>query len=144
MNQLIEHLEDPGNAMRKAREILRPGGVLIMETPSLEGPDARIFRSRYWGNWHAPRHWHLFSAASLGAAAERAGLRMVSVDYILCPFSWLHSVQYMLRERFGWERIGRWIDVDRIVPLAAATGFDLVQRIFTRKTSNMRVIVQKT
>ena len=142
MNQLIEHLEDPRIALRKARELLRPGGALIIETPALEGQDARIFRDRYWGQWHAPRHWNVFSAKSLSAAAEQAGLKVLSVEYIVCPFSWLHSLQYMLRDRWGWERLGRWFDVDHFVPLVAATGLDLIQRAFTSRTSNMRVVAQ--
>lgn len=134
---------DPGASIRKSFELLRPGGVLIMETPSLDAWDARLFRRRYWGGWHAPRHWNLFTPASLGRCVEEAGFKVALITHVLSPFSWLHSVQYALRERFGFHRLGRWFDVDRLLPLSIASGIDLLQLVLTGKTANMRVVAQK-
>jgi len=143
MNQLIEHVEDPVASLQKSFEILRPGGALIIETPNLRAWDPRIFRRRYWGCWHAPRHWNLFDAESLSGVARRVGFEVVQVKYTLNPFAWLHSVQYLLRDRFGWERIGRKFDVDNFLLLCGASGLDIIQKILTGRTSNMRLVVVK-
>lgn len=143
MNQLIEHVADPGASIRKSFELLRPGGALIMETPSLDGWDARMFRRRHWGGWHAPRHWNLFTPASLRRCVEAAGFEVAEVKHILSPFSWLHSVQYTLRDRFGLGRIARWSDVDRIVPLCIAGTIDVLQLALTSKTACMRLVARK-
>jgi SAM-dependent methyltransferase len=47
MFHVIEHLDSPRRAVLRARELLRPGGVLMIETPTV---DCLWFR-------HAPRHW---------------------------------------------------------------------------------------
>jgi len=143
MNQLIEHVEDPAAAVLKAFNILRPGGVLILETPNLDSWDARLFSKRYWGGWHAPRHWNLFNSETLSRCVLKVGFDLAEVSYILSPFSWLHSIQYGLRERLGWKRMAQWFDVDHFVPLCAASSLDLIQLAFTRRTANMRLIVQK-
>jgi SAM-dependent methyltransferase len=143
MNQLIEHVEDPTASIAKAYDVLKPGGVLIMETPTLDGWDARLFRARYWGGWHAPRHWNLFTAQSLGRCVEEAGFHVAEVNYLLSPYSWLHSIQYFLTERLGWRRLARLFDVDRLVMLCASGVVDLAQIALSGKTASMRLIAQK-
>mgnify|MGYP003700396993 CR=1 FL=1 len=140
MNQLIEHVEDPQKVMTICHDMLRPGGVLILETPNPNAWEAVLFRARYWGGWHAPRHWNIFTPEPLGKAAAACGLEPLGVEYTLNPFSWLHSIQYLLRERFGWDRVGRLSDVDRFVPLALASSLDVVQKAVTGRTSNQRLI----
>lgn len=143
MNQLIEHVENPGEVLESCRHMLRPGGVLIMETPNYVAWDAQMFRRRYWGCWHAPRHWNIFCADSLGKLAQKSGLEVVSMDYTLNPFGWLHSIQYWMRERLGWERLGRKVDVDSFLALCAASGVDVVQKLASGRTSNLRLVCRK-
>jgi hypothetical protein len=68
---------------------------------------------------------------------------LTEVTHILSPFSWLHSIQYLLRERFGWERLGRMFDVDKLLPLCMVSGVDLIQRGLTGRTANMRLVAIK-
>ena len=143
MNQLIEHVQDPLACLEKAYEMLRPGGVIIMETPSLEGWDAKLFRRRYWGGWHAPRHWNLFTAVSLAEAARQKGLEVAEVEYILSPFSWLHSLQYLIRDKTRFGRLARSLDVTNFISLCVASGLDVVQLLLRSKTSNMRLVARK-
>lgn len=143
MNQLIEHVEDPGKVLTKCGEMLRPGGVIIMETPNHQAWDAQLFRDRYWGCWHAPRHWNVFSPQSLSDLVKRSGLEVASVEYTLCPFSWVHSVQYWMRERLGWERLGRMLELDNVFALVCGSGMDVIQKVLVGKTSNQRLIARK-
>ena len=143
MNQIIEHFEDPGTVLEKAFDILRPGGVVIMETPSLEGWDAHLFRDRYWGGWHAPRHWTLYTEDSLKEVVQKSGFEVAEINYILSPFTWLHSLQYLIRERFNLPRFSRVFDVDNFLGLCVAGIVDSIQLAIRSKTANMRFIARK-
>ena len=143
MNQLIEHLEDPAAAMQKAFSLLAPGGVLFIETPSTDAWDFRLFRKRYWGGWHTPRHWHLFRAETLSRLAQQVGFETVEVSHILSPNFWLQSVHHMIAERWRSPRLAKLFDVNVLFSLAGATLLDLVQLTLRNKTSNFRLVVRK-
>ena len=73
---VIEHLPDPVGALRRARDLLRPGGVLWVATPNLRSLAHRMF-GRDWLSLDPPRHLVLFSAESLRGAFEAAGLQAI-------------------------------------------------------------------
>jgi 2-polyprenyl-3-methyl-5-hydroxy-6-metoxy-1,4-benzoquinol methylase len=143
MNQILEHLEDPQAAVARAYELLNPGGVLIIETPSTDGWDAMLFRRRYWGGWHTPRHWHLFNEQTLRDTLTKHGFKIARVDYLLNPYAWLHSVRFTLREKFGWHRVGELFQVNFLPALVLAVLIDTMQKLVRRKTSNIRIVGQK-
>lgn len=143
MNQLIEHVADPRLVLRKCFEALRPGGVMIIETPTLEAWDARLVPARYWAGWHAPRHWSIFDAETLSRTAKEEGFEVAEINYILSPFILLHNMQYLIRERLGMQRLGRIFDVTHIVPLLLASGIDQLALLFGRKSSNMQMVLRK-
>jgi 2-polyprenyl-3-methyl-5-hydroxy-6-metoxy-1,4-benzoquinol methylase len=143
MLQLIEHVENPTAILKKCFEILRPGGVVIMETPSLEGLDGKIFYKRYWGGWHAPRHWSIFTEKTLGNLVKSVGFSITEVNYVLNPFGWLHSIQYLLKEKSRFKTFAHFFDVNHLLALALAVGIDRTQMILTGKSSNMQFIAQK-
>ena len=71
---LIEHVEDPVAVLAKMRELLAPGGRILVKTPNHDSLDARLFRHRSWGGYHCPRHWVIFTPESFARAAGAAGL----------------------------------------------------------------------
>jgi 2-polyprenyl-3-methyl-5-hydroxy-6-metoxy-1,4-benzoquinol methylase len=74
---LIEHLADPGRFLAQVASVLRPDGVLGVKTPNLDCPEGEVFGPHY----HSLKREHLsfFSADSLTAAAQAAGLEPVHV-----------------------------------------------------------------
>ena len=86
MWQVIEHVPDPLAVLRKIRDLLKAGGVLIMETRNHRGFDAKMLLER-WGGWALPYHlWH-FDPASLRLLSETAGFRVLRLkvhksDYV--------------------------------------------------------------
>lgn len=62
MFQVLEHVEDPPVILEAVSRLLAPGGIFVVETPNILSLDAKIFRRRYWGGYHFPRHWNLFHA----------------------------------------------------------------------------------
>ncbi len=140
MNQLIEHVRDPKAVLEKIATALAPGGHLFIETPNIDSYDARLFRKRYWGGYHLPRHFHLFDTRSLREVVEQAGLRTVSQKPLICPQFWIISIQNWLKDR-GAHRLSEWINPFNPLLLAPATVLELIhQRIGW--TSNQQVVAQ--
>lgn len=141
MNQVIEHLDDPAVVVKRAAELLKPGGVLIIETPSVDAWDAKMFWDRYWGGWHTPRHWTLYTAKTLGDLMVNSGLEIVETRHILSPNFWLQSLHHKLSEGSSLsKKIAPYFDVKSFVPLCVASAIDVVQLALTGKTSNFRMI----
>jgi len=76
---VIEHLPAPLAALERARDLLRPGGRLILETQDLGAPLARLL-GRRWHHFKHDEHLVHFDARTLRAALERAGLRVVRLQ----------------------------------------------------------------
>lgn len=75
-----EHLENPDAALRRAHELVRPGGLLIFTTVNMGGLGAKIFRGRW--PWFMRMHLHYFTPKSLSALVERAGFQVLSTSTV--------------------------------------------------------------
>jgi SAM-dependent methyltransferase len=97
MHHMIEHAFDPFATLALCRSLLRPGGLLVGETPNTDCWDLEMFRG-YWGGLHAPRHTVLFTPPSLARAARTAGLEVVDIVHALQPAHIALSVQHWLQD----------------------------------------------
>lgn len=77
-NQVIEHLVDPLETLSAARALLRPGGMLLMETWDIGSAVARVFNSK-WQQVAPPFVVWLWDRRQLKAILGRAGFRTVSI-----------------------------------------------------------------
>jgi 2-polyprenyl-3-methyl-5-hydroxy-6-metoxy-1,4-benzoquinol methylase len=73
LNHVIEHVPRPLEALGRARELLAPGGVIVVVTPNVGGAGFRLHGS-CWYALDAPRHLHLFDSHALDELARRVGL----------------------------------------------------------------------
>jgi 2-polyprenyl-3-methyl-5-hydroxy-6-metoxy-1,4-benzoquinol methylase len=132
---LIEHVEDPGAVLAKARALLRPGGVILVQTPNWRCLDERLFRRRSWGGYHTPRHWVLLTQPSLTALVERAGLHIRRFAYTQGGWFWAVSVLAWFHEQ-GLVRASFERPLNRhplFGPLAALfAAFDFARLPFAR------------
>jgi SAM-dependent methyltransferase len=78
--QVLEHLVDPVQALRSAAELLKPGGVMVVEVPNNESAIARQ-SGLAWEHMDAPRHLNFFDQDSLQATVARAGLQLESTFF---------------------------------------------------------------
>ena len=144
MNQVIEHLDDPKTVVKRSFDLFSPGGVLMIETPSVDAWDARIFKRRHWGGWHTPRHWVLYTPAALKRLVDQAGFETVEITHLLSPNFWLQSVHHRLSEGGPIARkLARMFDVSNPLALPVAAFIDVVQLQVTGKTSNFRLVARK-
>jgi hypothetical protein len=134
----------PDEVVQSLSRLLSPGGTLAIETPNFESLDARLFRTRFWGGYHFPRHWHVFTPGSLTSLLQRQGLVVESVRYQTGHSFWLFSLHHWLRYRAGCPRLARFVHPFGNVPLLAlVTLFDLVRGKLGAKTSAMLVTARK-
>jgi SAM-dependent methyltransferase len=91
---VIEHVRDPEGWLLRIREMLIPGGILLLITPSLDSWTHRLLRSR-WMEYKV-EHLHYFSAMSIRLLLERCGFdeirvspsrKVLTIDYISRHFS---------------------------------------------------------
>ena len=95
---VIEHLNRPVENLAAARDILVPGGFLLIETPNIKSWPARIFKSR-WVTLDAPRHLNLFSPNNLRHALEQADFELLNlVTYSPSTMEYTESIRYALMD----------------------------------------------
>ena len=73
---VIEHLEDPRDALQRCHRYLTPGGHLFITTPDTSAPVARLLGS-HWYYIDLLEHVSLFSAANLTRLLTECGFRVV-------------------------------------------------------------------
>lgn len=74
----LEHLHRLVESLDRARELLKPGGQLVIAVPNLDGADAR----RYGPSWialDAPRHLYHFTPETLGKLLEKHGFSVLDL-----------------------------------------------------------------
>ena len=76
ISHVIEHVYDPRSMLRRIHRLLKPGGMLWLETPNMRSSGAK----RYGENWRGlevPRHLVLFSRKSLVSSLRNTGFRSI-------------------------------------------------------------------
>lgn len=71
----IEHVVDPIEWIRNLKEVLNPGGILVLETPN-----AQFYLERGLVEVFSLQHIHVFSAASIDYALRESEMKVCSID----------------------------------------------------------------
>lgn len=144
MFHVIEHVDNPLAVVLKIREWLSKDGVLALETPNLDSLDARLFKDSFWGGYHIPRHWNLFTPATISRLLERAGMKVERISYQTGHSFWMYSLHHTLRYgKLKIPRLGKLFDPLTGLPfLVMFTGFDKLRAALSAKTSSMLVIAR--
>jgi len=143
MLQLIEHVEDPVAICRGVHALLRPGGCFVVETPNTAGIDYRLFQRSWWGHYHFPRHWNLFSASSLQRMLETAGFRVESSEFLISTSAWTISLHNWLLDR-GWpDPVVRFFHYQNPLLLSLFVALDWTRARLGLETSNQRAVARR-
>jgi SAM-dependent methyltransferase len=146
LSNIIEHVANPDVLLAKAFALTSPGGLAVLQTPSTEGLDARLFIGGRWGGYHCPRHWILFNERNLVELARRTGYEIVESRYTQAASFWALSALFVLEDagvvRITPERPAMFHPMFK--PLAAGfAAFDFLRLALGMKTSQMVFVLRK-
>ncbi len=78
MNHILEHVVSPHTMLERAADLLRPGGHLIGQLPTITSWENRLF-GHNWGGYHYPRHLQIPSKSGLTGLLEDVGFSSVRI-----------------------------------------------------------------
>lgn len=93
MHHSLEHMADPLGALREARRLLDPGGLLVVRVPVASTYAWRTYGA-HWVQLDAPRHIFIPSDHGLRVLAHRAGFVVDRVAYDSDAFQFWGSELY--------------------------------------------------
>jgi len=150
MHQVIEHVHDPRAVVEKVFRLMKPGGLLSVETPDTQSWDARLASRRYWGGYHAPRHFYLFDKPSLQRLMREVGFDILWSRSILSPAIWAHTIHHWLNDKPFFRRLFTVPPFRNLAPyyrsapiLAVFTLVDIAQVKLAGTSSNQQIGVRK-
>lgn len=116
--EVLEHVEDPAATLVALRELLAPGGRLVLTVPNWGGWGARWFGAE-WIALDLPRHLTHFDAGSLLRMLTSAGLRTIHHSTVGHSGWWRHSARRGAGQGLG-RRLCRAKLLSRLLSALAA------------------------
>lgn len=143
MHQLIEHVRDPREILEKIGTILKPGGVLTIETPDIDCWDYRLLHKRYWSVYHIPRHFYIFDKKNFSRLAEELGYEVISTRSLVNPVAWIHTIKSYCADHRLLRRFAGFFNHDNPIMLAIFTPLEILQIKLAGTSSNMQINLRK-
>ena len=81
---LLEHLDDPINAMKKCFELLNQGSILLMKTVNYNCLNRKI-RKESWSGFRPPDHMIYFNPSNLKSFLKKTGFSKIKISAM--PFN---------------------------------------------------------
>lgn len=131
---VIEHVPDPRRTLECAFAILRPGGVIAINTPDTGSAWARAF-GRHWHAYCPPEHLSYFNRRNMQALLSLCGFEVVSVMKIGKRF----TPAYIASMLWRWQRLRCWRWIGRALERTPLNRFELPVNI----RDNMFLIARK-
>ena len=78
---VVEHVEDVRQTLTEWQRVLKPGGILFMETPDGASPKVRKLGVAYRKFW-APEHTYTFTHGNLSRFLEESGMEVVAGPWV--------------------------------------------------------------
>jgi SAM-dependent methyltransferase len=127
---VLEHVVDPMETMKRCRDLLKPGGCLFLNVPDLDSLEARLLGRRW--PLLLPEHMNYFNRPSLKLCGATSGLELVrfgrrrsffSVQYVLFRLSQHRIPAAKLLSRIAQAGIGRVL-----IPVSLGETFAMFRR----------------
>jgi 2-polyprenyl-3-methyl-5-hydroxy-6-metoxy-1,4-benzoquinol methylase len=80
MWDVVEHVVDPQALLDTARGLLKPGGLLVVETQDIDSRFARLLGPR-WHHYKHAEHIYHFTPATIATTVGKAGFRVEKVTH---------------------------------------------------------------
>jgi 2-polyprenyl-3-methyl-5-hydroxy-6-metoxy-1,4-benzoquinol methylase len=82
MLHVIEHMPDPSENLREIRRLLKPGGVLVVETPRFDSLMFKILGRRERSLSNCNGHIYFFTVPTLRRMLEQNGFEVIKVELV--------------------------------------------------------------
>ena len=128
----IEHVPNPVEVLASTRALLRPGGRVAVVTDNTAAWSHALFRGRYWGGYHCPRHLYLFNPATLRRLADLTHLEVVRLGTMVSPVNWVYSIHNALVDLHAGEWLVNRFSLASPGSLAAFTLLGMLQQLLDR------------
>jgi SAM-dependent methyltransferase len=109
MIQVLPHFIDPTRAMKVVAGVLKPGGLLLVETWNRRSWTARLL-GKAWHEYSPPSVLHWFDPVGVARLGAEFGLTEISRGRPSKKISGAHA-KSLLRHKFGPSLIGRTISL---------------------------------
>jgi SAM-dependent methyltransferase len=76
MWHVLEHVSDLNGRMKQIKDLLMPGGTLIIAVPNCNAKDAETYRE-FWAAYDLPRHLYHFAESDIKLLMENYGFKIV-------------------------------------------------------------------
>ncbi len=95
MINVIEHVASPNELLKEVHKIMRVGGVLMIETPTLDSLWPKLLKERWW-NYREPEHHFFFSSQTMKKLLDANGFalidsikayKLLSLRYLIFQFN---------------------------------------------------------
>lgn len=100
ISHVIEHLPNPVLTIKKAYNLLKEEGVLLLETPNISSLLFKAFKSDFW-QIDSPRHFQIFNIKSLTFLLENKGFIIDSLITSNSKNGVINSIQSFITKRYG-------------------------------------------
>lgn len=106
--EVIEHLSEPKLVFQKLNRILKPGGLLLIQTANFEGWQAIKAGASY--HYYLPGHFYYYSESNLKKILDRSGF----TDHITYPGVDFPLLAKLLKSRGSfrsWTEYRKWFRI---------------------------------
>ena len=109
---VVEHLHQPIDDLKRAAAALKAGGHLILSLPNLESFEVKLFAD-CWQGWELPRHLYFFSRETLASTLKDLNFTIVDrINLSGGQISFALSLRNMYADR---EEVPLWNQVASII-----------------------------
>ncbi len=135
MFDLIEHLENPKEVLKKVAKVMNKDGILVIQTGDAGSTWAKLMGK----NWHffaPPQHFYFYSQKNMRDLLQQAGFKVVKIQKV---GKWVslrylfHMMRYINKDTLG----------DIFYHFTAKNFLGLIP-VFMRMNDNMVVIAKKS
>jgi SAM-dependent methyltransferase len=112
---VLEHLDNPRNALAEARRLIKPDGTVLVALPNIRSFQAQLFKE-HWLHLDVPRHlWH-FDSGTLAELARRCDFEVTGIRHFSAEYGPFGIVQGIATKLGGGHRL--FTRLLRLPPLA--------------------------
>lgn len=77
---VLEHLQDPLEELKKYKGVMKPGGLLVLSTLNASSPVARILGKRWEDLRRTKTHLYIFSKETVASLLKKAGFKVLCMQ----------------------------------------------------------------